>query len=154
MKNLGIVLAICILLYSCKKDKDAANIDTEITPQDSLVIEAPRDVEAFTIDPLPMQNSSGITQFLYQNKPIISFDTRSHEGVIKINGEVIKLSNLDFSETSYVLKGSNISIEADNGNFDEVVDNCLNGVFSDIKITYKNRSQIVKNVRVKDCQAY
>lgn len=153
--NIVILLLTSFVIISCNKDAKISeqNNDSLLTG-DSVVINPSQNPNTFTVDALNSEISKGKTLFTQNGNIIIDYDTQANIGMIKIDGEELKLNKLDFSENNYQIQGNDIIIVAEDGNFDEMMNDCNYGTFEKITIQYKNKQSTFSNVKVQDCPSY
>lgn len=158
MKRIVSAFLIVITMVSCKKeaiisDTSASSDSTSLT-NDSVSIKAAENPNAFRVNPIQGKKEKGKAVFSENGNPILVFDTQANSGIIKINDEEITLNKLIFSENSYEISGKNVSIVAEDGNFQDNLNDCNIGTFPEIKITYNNHTSTFKNIKVDDCPIY
>lgn len=155
--NRLILFAFALSVFSCSKKNDTV-VSTSSTDslalEDSVKIQAPENPNAFSIEPISEQIGIGKTLFTSEGETIISFDTQANTGKIKIDGKEISLNHLDFSENNYEISGDGIHISAENGNFQDAINDCNYGTFPEVKVVYNNHTVLLKNIQVQDCPNY
>lgn len=158
MKNLFLFLILCMGLYSCKKEPginpSSSGAQDSLSLQDSATISAAENPNAIRVESVSAQPGLGKVVFTHNGLPIIAFDTQDNSGTVKLNGKEYPLSHLSFSENNYEISGSSVKINAENGNFEEMVSDCNYGVFSEITIRLNQDEVKVENVKVQDCPNY
>jgi len=150
MKKLFFLTLVFIGLVSCKKEGSLSNK----ADADSTQIQSSDSVAAFKVDQLSDKAGEGKTIFTKNGETIISFDTRSNIGTVSIDGTKFSLNQLIFSENTYEIKGDNISIVAEDGNFDDTSSQCTSGSFPEIRITQNNHTTVLHGINVQDCTSY
>jgi len=156
MKKTFWIYLLFFAVLSCKKENTtvAGNAQDSLAAQDSATISSPQNPEAFGIGTSEEKPSQGKTVFTENGNTILSFDTNAGEGFMIINDEKVPLTKLDFTENHYKITGKDISIAADNGDFDDTTGDCMSGTFPEIKITYKGHTVSLAHIRVQDCPSY
>lgn len=144
-----------IFAISC--NKNSSTIDT--VPTDSIQHKIDSTHTALpdsTIGYLEEEPELGKVIFTEQGNTIISFNTLENRGKIKINNDIIELTQLVFTEDKYEIIGENISIIAENGDFQDSSTNsdCNEGFFKKIIINYKNTPIEISNIKVENCPQY
>lgn len=135
MKNKIIVaLFLCLLTTSCKEDAK----NSVATPQ-------------LNIENLEKTSEAGKVIFSKDNNAILIFDLLENTGKIKIDGEEIPLNQLTFTENIYQIEGENISIVAENGDFQDMTTECIEGSFPKITITYNGQMLDIQDIKTKEC---
>lgn len=146
------------VLISCKKDTKIPE-NGHLNPEDSAALPDSADYTSgtsnpFQLGPLHEQADIGKTVFTSGGNTIISFDTQAHTGKIKIEGKEYRLNHLEFSENNYDITGNGISITASEGNFQDMVSDCMYGVFPEITVTFNGKKSVYRNIKVQDCPNY
>ena len=155
------ILPIFLIAFlgSCTKEKETIT-DTKISdsalvlPQDSVEVPEMKNPEAtavFQINPLDVSSGKGRSVFTENGKTIFYFEQNANKGRIRIDGKDYPLNSYDFNENNYTLSGDQVKIEATNGDFKDQTGNCVNGVFPEVKVTYKDKVLNLTNVSVQDC---
>lgn len=135
MKNKIIVaLFLCLLTTSCKEDAK----NSVATPQ-------------LNIENLEKAGEAGKVIFSKDNNAILIFDLLENTGKIKIDGKEIALNQLTFTENIYQIEGENISIVAENGDFQDMTTECIEGSFPKITITYNGQTLDIQDIKTKEC---
>lgn len=162
MKNI-----LCLLLFaaviSCKKDKEiiaSEKIETAdsvlMAPVDSTsapTIESPTS-QHFKVIPQDISVDLGKTVFTQNNSPIIYFDEEANRGNIVIDGKNFPLTRFDFMENRVVLSGTDVTIEATDGIFQEMTSDCMYGDFPEVKVTAMGKTLNLANVKIQSCPQY
>ena len=159
MKKLFLVL-ILIGLVSCKKDKEDLTtknrVDSTKSVLDSIQIpsfENP-DQMAFKIQAQNVAVEKGKAIFSQNGNVLFYFDQNSNQGNIRIDGKDYALNHFEFSENNYSISGSGVEIEATNGDFKDEKDDCVQGIFPEVKVSLKDQVVNLTNVSSKDCPTY
>lgn len=135
MKNkIIIALFLCLLATSCKEDAK----NSVATPQ-------------LNIENLEKTGEAGKVIFSKDNNAILIFDLLENTGKIKIDGTEIPLNQLTFTENIYQIEGENISIVAENGDFQDMTTECIEGSFPKITITYNGQTLNIQDIKTKEC---
>lgn len=135
MKNKIIVaLFLCLLTASCKEDAK----NSVATPQ-------------LNIENLEKTTEAGKVIFSKDNNAILIFDLLENTGKIKIDDKEIPLNQLTFTENIYQIEGENISIVAENGDFQDMTTECIEGSFPKITITYNGQTLDIQDIKTKEC---
>lgn len=136
MKNNKIIIALflCLLTASCKEDAK----NSVATPQ-------------LNIENLEKTTEAGKVIFSKDNNAILIFDLLENTGKIKIDGKEIPLNQLTFTENIYQIEGENISIVAENGDFQDMTTECIEGSFPKITITYNGQTLDIQDIKTKEC---
>ena len=158
MQKLFFIFLFAMLVISCKKEaaiSDGNNsVSDSVQIPDSLSIQSADNPNAFRVETIADKADLGKVIFTENGKTIISFDTQSNTGKIKLNGKEYPLNNLNFSENTYEISGSGIQITAEDGNFQEMVSDCNYGTFPEFKIKFNNQEVKLANIKVQDCPNY
>lgn len=163
MKNVIIAVSLSLLAIECKKEEAVTssqnNVETAVSKADSALISnnsiSESTSNALKVETLNEVADLGKTIFTENGKTIISFNTDNQKGKIRINGKDYELSQLNFTENNYEIKGPEIQIVATNGDFEETSSDCTYGTFPEIKIKLKDQSSTTfKNIKVQDCPNY
>lgn len=163
MKNIIIAVSLSLLAIECKKEGNITSsqndVETTVSKADSALISnnsmSKNTPNALKVETLNESANLGKTIFTENGKTIISFNTDNQKGKIRINGKDYELSQLNFTENNYEIKGPEIEIVATNGDFEEMTSDCTYGTFPEIKIKLKDQSSTtLKNVKVQDCPNY
>ena len=158
MQKILFIFLIAILVISCKKEaaiSENTNINQDsVRIPDSLNIESADNPNAFRVETIADKADVGKVIFTENGKTILSFDTQSNTGKIKLNGKEYPLNNLNFSENNYEISGSAIQITAEDGHFQEMVSDCNYGTFPEFKIKFNNQEVKLANIKVQDCPNY
>lgn len=140
------ILLISILLgifsVSCNKDN---KISGENNASDSLTN------ENTMVENLEKTTEAGKVIFSKDNNAILIFDLLENTGKIKIDGKEIALNQLTFTENIYQIEGENISIVAENGDFQDMTTECIEGSFPKITITYNGQTLDIQDIKTKEC---
>ena len=143
MKKIIATIFIGLVLIACKKDESVQQVETQSTQ------------EKTNIGNIGAEFPQGKAIFTDENgQIIISFDTQANKGVMRFRDREIDLNNLSFTEDRYEIEGKGIHIVAENGEFQDQKENCIEGVFPTLSITIDGREYILNNVKVKDCRIY
>ena len=158
MKKLLFIFLLGAIVFSCKKEASISennNLASDsVQIPDSLSIQSADNPNAFRVETIADKADLGKVIFTENGKTIISFDTQSNTGKIKLNGKEYPLNNLNFSENTYEISGSEIEITAEDGNFQEMVSDCNYGTFPEFKIKFNNQEVKLANIKVQDCPNY
>jgi len=160
MRNILSLIAFAALV-SCKKDVEPIVQISKENPQSKvadsssvLKIENPEYSGVFNVIPQDISADSGRAIFTQEGKTLFYFDQNSNKGIIKIDGKDYALDRFDFNENNYSLYGNNVEIEATNGDFKEMTGDCVNGEFTEVKITVNGKTLNLPNIKVQDCPNY
>lgn len=135
-------LAMFFLAISCNKD---AKIDNTKDKADSL------QNTHLGIEDLGKTNEAGKVVFSTNGEVILIFDLLENKGKIKLDGKEIALHQISFTENTYTAEGDNISILAENGDFQDITTECIEGNFPKITITYNGKVTDIANIKTKEC---
>lgn len=155
-----LVLIICIVAISCKKDKEVLTNEStsdSIVVADSLqnpTIENPDQSAAFEVVPQDVNATKGRAVFSQGGKVLFYFDQNSNSGVVNIDQKNYALNKFDFTENNYVISGNGVKIEASNGDFKDPTSDCVYGNFPEISISLNDKKVNLTNVNVQDCPTY
>ena len=144
------------MMFSCKKEakiSDNQNLSDSLT-SDSLTISSAENPAAFRVETLSEKAGLGKVIFTENGSTILSFDTQGNSGKIKLNGKEYELNNLVFSENNYDISGDEVTITAENGNFQDSASDCNYGTFPKIEINFNNQKVTLNNIKVQDCPNY
>ena len=161
MKN-TIHLITFAVLFSCVKENDKVSTENstqtvELSATDSsktAIIKNPDYSPAFEITPQDISPEQGRSVFTQSGKTLFYFDQNSNKGTINIDGKEYSLTRFDFNENNYTLSGTGVSIEATNGDFKDMVSDCVYGVFPQVKVTMDGKILNLTNINLQDCPAY
>lgn len=150
------------VLFSCAKENDKVSTqnitqNVELSATDSsktAVIKNPDYSPAFEITPQDISPEQGRSVFTQSGKTIFYFDQNSNKGTIYIDGKEYSLTRFDFNENNYTLSGNGVSIEATNGDFKDMVSDCVYGVFPQVKVTMNGKILNLTDISLQDCPAY
>lgn len=163
MKKALLLFSVFTLIFSCKKDEKITESTTlhdnfPINTPDSAKVDSatiiPSDNQSLKVNPLNESADLGKVIFTQDDQVVIAFNTRSQTGKIMINDKEYALNKLIFTENNYEISGSGIKISAEEGNFREMVTDCVYGNFPQVKITLNQQEISLENVNVQDCPAY
>lgn len=151
-KNIISLVLLALLMLSCKKD----NIILKNTQHhsDSVKIGTPNSPNSFALEPIEETSGHGKTVFQDKGKTVIYFNSQSQTGKIKINGKEYKLDKMTFTENNYEISGKEILIRAEDGDFKEMISDCMSGTFPMITVIFNGQKSVLKNVIVQDCPEY
>ena len=160
MKN-TIHLITFAVLFSCVKENDKVSVqnstqNVELSANDSTQTVMP-DAEyspAFKITPQDVSPEQGKSVFTQSGKTLFYFDQNSNKGTINIDGKDYSLTRFDFNENNYTLSGTGVSIEATNGDFKDMVSDCVYGVFPQVKVTMNGKIINITYISLQYCPAY
>lgn len=138
-------LAISILAIGCNKDNKIAQ---EPNTSDSL------ESKNTIVEDLGKTNEMGKVIFYKDNEKILIFNLLEHNGKVRLNGKDILLNQISFTENTYTAEGDNISVLAENGDFQDITTECIEGHFPKIMITYNGKVTEITNIRTKECPEY
>ena len=161
MKN-TIHLITFAVLFSCVKENDKVSVqnstqNVEFSASDSTQSAVLQDAEyspAFKIVPQDVSPEQGKSVFSLSGKTLFYFDQNSNKGTINIDGKDYSLTRFDFNENNYTLSGTGVSIEATNGDFKDMVSDCVYGIFPQVKVTMDGKILNLTNINLQDCPAY
>lgn len=165
MKNRIFALSATAILLtvSCSKEQDKIKSDATQSESSSLAkndssaaatISTPENAPAFKITPQIIAAEKGRTVFTQNGSTLFYFDMNANKGVVKIDGHDVELSRADFNENNYSLSGEGVTIQAINGDFKEMVSDCVTGTFPQVKITHGGKTLNLAEVGVQDCPNY
>ena len=158
-----IVLLCFMMVLSCKKDEKISNAVVKETSdttaeKDSTVNETATmlspENRSPKLQPLNEEAELGKVIFTQNDLVMLAFNNQSQSGKIVIDGKEYKLNKINFSENNYEISGDGIKITAEDGNFKEMVSDCLYGNFPSVKIQLNDKEINLQNVNVQDCPAY
>ena len=128
---------------------------SKVTESNSVLkIENPEYSGVFNVIPQDISADNGRAIFTQEGKTLFYFDQNSNKGIIRIDGKDYALDRFDFNENNYSLYGNNVEIEATNGDFKEMTGDCVNGEFTEVKITVNGKTLNLPNIKVQDCPNY
>ena len=161
MKN-TIHLITFAVLFSCVKENDKVSTqnitqNVELSATDSsktAIIKNPYYSPAFEITPQDVSPEQGKSVFTQSGKTLFYFDQNSNKGTINIDGKDYSLTRFDFNENNYTLSGTGVSIEATNGDFKDMVSDCVYGIFPQVKVTMDGKILNLTNINLQDCPEY
>ena len=161
MKNTIHLITIAVL-FSCVKENDKVSVqnstqNVELSATDSsktAIIKNPDYSPAFEITPQDVSPEQGRSVFTQSGKTLFYFDQNSNKGTINIDGKEYSLTRFDFNENNYTLSGTGVSIEATNGDFKDMVSDCVYGIFPQVKVTMDGKILNLTNINLQDCPAY
>ncbi len=160
MKKMLHLLTFAVLA-SCAKEKETVkvqnateNVTQSIDSSRTATMQNAEYAPAFKIIPLDIAPEKGRSVFTQDGKTLFYFDQNSNKGVIRIDGTDHILDRFDFNENNYTLYGNGVVIEATNGDFKEMVSDCLHGSFPDVKISVNGKVLNLVNINLQDCPAY
>ena len=150
------------VLFSCVKENDKVSTqnitqNVELSATDSsktAVIKNPDYSPAFEITPQDISPEQGRSVFTQNGKTLFYFDQNSNKGIINIDGKNYDLTRFDFNENNYTLSGNGVSIEASNGDFKDMVSDCVYGIFPQVKVAMDGKILNLTNISLQDCPAY
>lgn len=151
---------ICVVAISCKKDKEVLTNQSSsdsIVVADSLqnpTIENPDQSAAFEIAAQDISAEKGRAVFSQNGKVLFYFDQNSNTGNVRIEGKDYPLNKFEFSENNYSITGNGVKIEAVDGDFKDDSSECVQGIFSDVKVSLNDKNVNLTNISVKDCPTY
>lgn len=166
MKALFLTALFPITVLTCQQEEKVTDaVTTETTPSqtahESLPAPAPtaemkpaKAAPELTVESQDEGAALGKAIFTQNNKVMISFNSVSQKGKIKINGKDYALTKLTFSENNYEITGDGITITANNGNFQEMTSDCAYGNFPEVEVKLNGKETILKDVKVQDCPNY
>ena len=159
MKNILVAFLLGILVISCKKDAKISDTENGISDSlqaqnDSATIHSGESANAFQLEPLDEKAGVGKTIFTLNKATIISFDAQANTGKVNIDGKEYPLNHMDFSENTYEFSGNGITIHAEDGNFQDMVSDCMYGSFPKIQVKFGDKKAVFTNVSVQDCPTY
>ena len=156
-----LVLMVCVVAISCKKDKEVL---TNQSGSDSIVvvphslpnptIENPDQSAAFEVVPQDVKATKGRAIFSQNGKVLFYFDQNSNTGNVRIEGKDYPLNKFEFSENNYSITGNGVKIEAEDGDFKDDSSDCVQGIFSEVKVSLNDKNVNLTNISVKDCPTY
>ncbi len=160
MKNFLAILLITSLI-SCNKDKEKIS---DLVVKDSIrtstfdsiqipTVENADQTAAFNIIPQTIASEKGRAIFSKDGNVLFYFDQNSNSGSIKIEGKDYVLNAFDFNENNYKITGTEVSIEASNGDFKDNNSDCVAGIFPDVKVVLGDKTVNLAKVEVLDCPA-
>lgn len=161
MRNIVCLLVFAVVI-GCKKDSEIISsektdtLDSASLRVDSIsapVIENPVS-QPFKVIPQEINVDLGRTIFTQNNTTLFYFDQESNKGNIVIDGKNFALTQFDFMENSIKLTGPQISIEAQNGIFQEVTSDCAYGDFPEISVTAEGKTLKLSNIKMQSCMQY
>lgn len=160
MKNFIIAgSASLALIISCNKKEET--VDNQVSKVEetaeidssNVVIDSVENFNIKKVQPLNIDAKRGRAVFTVDNSTIFYFDLNENKGSITLDGKIYQLDKADFTENNYFLSGKGISIEATNGDFGEMVSDCVYGTFPEVKISAGDTPIILKKIKVQDCPA-
>lgn len=134
-----------IFSVSCNKDN---KVWGENNASDSLTS------ESTIVEDLGNTNEMGKVIFYKNDEKILIFNLLENAGKIRLNGKDILLHQISFTENTYTAEGENISILAENGDFQDITTECVEGTFPKMVITYNGKVTEITNIRTKECPEY
>ena len=152
---------ILIGLSSCEKDKETIS-ETAISDSlrnstlDSIEIPTLQNADqsaAFEIVSQNIPSAKGRAIFSKDGNVLFYFDQNSNTGNIKIEGKDYALIAFDFNENNYKITGTEVTIEASNGDFKDNNSDCVAGIFPDVKVVLGDKTVNLANIEVLDCPA-
>lgn len=155
-----LVLIICIVAISCKKDKEVlpnqATSDSAVVSDSlqNLSFENPDHSAAFEVVPQEVKSQKGRAVFAQSGKVLFYFDQNSNSGNIRIDGKDYSLDKFDFTENNYAVSGAGVKIDANDGDFKDATSDCVVGNFPEISISLNDKKVNLTNVNVQDCPNY
>ena len=154
-------LLLLIVLVSCKKDKenisDQQMVDSAALKIDSSqipTIQNPGQSAAFELAPQNISAEKGRAIFSKNGKVLFYFDQNSNTGNVRIEGKDYSLNKFEFSENNYSITGNGVKIEAEDGDFKDDSSDCVQGIFSEVKVSLNDKNVNLTNISVKDCPTY
>ena len=160
MKNFIIAGAASLaLMVSCNKKEEIVDNQVSKVEEDAkidssnMVIDSVENFETKKIQPLNIEAKPGRAVFTENNSTIFYFDLNENNGSITLDGKIYQLDKADFTENNYSLSGKGINIEATNGDFGEMVSDCVYGTFPEVIISMGGAPIILKRIKVQDCPA-
>ena len=164
MKNtiIGFLSVVVFTVISCKKDHETVKSDVSAAHggssalSDSTNIDtvAPSDAAVFKINAQDIAALKGRTVFTQNGSTLFYFDIDANKGVVRIDGVEYELNRADFNENNYSLSGDGVTIHATNGDFGEMVNDCVAGTFPEVKISHDGKTLKLAQVAVQDCPNY
>lgn len=165
MKVIFLTALVPLTLLSCQKEEkinDATEITQKQTTTTGTTTTTPITAEVkraeatatLSVEPLDEAADLGKAIFSQNDKVMISFNSVSQKGKIKINGKEYALTKLTFSDNNYEISGNGITITANNGNFQEMVSDCTYGTFPEVMVKLNGKTTVLKDVKVQDCPNY
>ncbi|KMQ70732.1 hypothetical protein ACM44_10450 [Chryseobacterium koreense CCUG 49689] len=150
------------MLVSCTKDNEAISEKTitdssALSKTDSLQnpsLETPDSAALFLINPQDISAGKARSVFSKDGLTLFYFDQNTNSGNIRIDGNDYALTSYDFNENNYTLSGKEVKIEASNGDFNDQSGDCMEGTFPDVKVTLKDKTINLSNIKLKDCPDY
>ena len=160
MKNFLAILLITSLI-SCNKDKEkisdlVVKDSIRTSTFDSIQIPTFQNADqtaAFNIVPQTIASEKGRATFSKDGNVLFYFDQNSNNGTIKIDDKYYVLNAFDFNENNYKITGTEVSIEATNGDFKDNNSDCVAGVFPEVKVVLNDKTVNLTNIEVMDCPA-
>lgn len=155
-------LMLMIVMVSCKKDKETLSNTTAVDSANMKMSDSlqnpsfsnPDMNAAFQITPQNIASEKGRTVFSKDGKVLFYFDQNSNNGNINIDGVDYALNTADFNENNYKISGSNVSIEATEGDFPDTTSDCISGEFPQVKVSVQNKIVNLTDVKIVDCPVY
>lgn len=159
MKRILLFLTVCLFLAGCKKEAPV----TDNSVGDSLQIPSATNDSLAYLDQLKAdslttalneQSAQGKLQFTKDKNVFLSYDLQAQKGIVRVKGKSYDLTQMEFSENNYTLKGPEIKVNAENGSFNEMTSDCLYGMIPNVELIFKHETQKIDNVGVQHCPVY